>query len=223
MDFEGANLSVDSDGVLHALSTLPIIRDDGAIVTDGAADIDFGANLTVSDIEDSVRVDANQWDSDVDAGGHELANLGRLSMVDDPVIGTTDGSPLEIELDGERALRLEPVADTRSAPNLIAGHWRNGTSTDVRGATIAGGGLFEGEVSVFGNRPNEVTSNFGTIGGGFGNVAGGGSTIGGGTRNAATSVGTVSGGTDNVATVRATVGGGETNTADARFVTVGGG
>ncbi len=126
----------------------------------------------------------------------------------------------------------------------------------VVGATISGGGSSDSELmntdgeSTFlcleagtGQVPclNQVTDNFGTVGGGaqnqsgyFGTVGGGflntasgtsSSTVGGGFLNTASgSFSTVGGGSSNTAgTSSSTVGGGNTNTASGHSSTVGGG
>ena len=82
-------------------------------------------------------------------------------------LGTQDDLPLELRVNGERALRLEPDA---TGPNLIGGVYDNTVTTGVVGATIAGGGAVPDEH----NNPrfNQVTDDYGTIGGGRNNQAG---------------------------------------------------
>lgn len=115
-------------------------------------------------------------------------------------VGTTDNQALELKVNGQRVLRLEPTA---SNPNVIGGSAANSVSNTVVGGTIAGGG--------FAGSPNLVSGGYGTVGGGYGNTAGG-------------TTATVSGGRDNTASgSTATVGGGVANVASALFSTVGGG
>jgi hypothetical protein len=115
-------------------------------------------------------------------------------------LGTTDDRALELKVKNQRALRLEPGI---VSPNLIGGLRHNAVTAGVSGATIAGGG-----VSGFGvgtsEVPNQVTDDFGTVGGGDSNTAGNHS------------------GTTSDATY-ATVGGGQFNTASAYYATVPGG
>ena len=106
-----------------------------------------------------------------------------------------DGQPMDIKVNGARALRLEA---TGASPNIIGGFSGNYVSPAAIGATIGGGGS-AGET-------NQVLSNYGTTGGGRANRAGGTSCCM-----------TYFSGTD------ATVGGGEFNTANGREATVGGG
>jgi hypothetical protein len=123
-------------------------------------------------------------------------------------LGTTDVQALELRVNGERALRLEPHP---ASPTLIGGHGSNSVDTTVVGATVGGGGQA--------GAANRVTDNYGTVGGGSDNQAGDGQST---TANAAHA--TVSGGTGNTASGRtATVGGGEGNTASGIDATVAGG
>lgn len=118
------------------------------------------------------------------------------------------------------------------SPNVIAGYQGNQATEGVQGATINGGGGLA--------FPNQVSRDFGTIGGGLGNLAGERAVVGGGTYNtasgfrsivgggsnnlASSNYATVGGGTNNVASAyRATVGGGADNTASEMDATVGGG
>ena len=78
-------------------------------------------------------------------------------------LGTRDAQPLELRVAGRRALRVEEVTVTgTTGVNVIAGLSINTISAGVVGATIAGGGT---ETSTLAS-PNQVTANFGTIGGG---------------------------------------------------------
>src|SRR5213078_149436 len=70
-------------------------------------------------------------------------------------LGTSDNQPLNLRVNGSRALRLEPGT---FAPNLIGGFRGNSVGTGVNGATIGGGGeAFE---------TNSVTASFATVAGG---------------------------------------------------------
>lgn len=170
---------------------------------------------------------ANSWKISGNSGTTAGANF----------LGTADNQPLEFRVDGTRALRLEPTA-TNGAVNVIAGSPNNFVTNGVVGATIAGGGAVSyGSLSP----SNTVGGDFGTVGGGDGNLAagleatisGGGAntisnddaTIGGGFFNAAGGYSaTVGGGFQNVATGDfATVGGGLGNNSTAEYATVAGG
>lgn len=61
-------------------------------------------------------------------------NLGTSGGPD--YLGTVDGQPLELKVNSQRALRLEP---TDLAPNLIGGWSDNLVAGGVQGATIGGG------------------------------------------------------------------------------------
>jgi hypothetical protein len=121
-------------------------------------------------------------------------------------LGTADNQPLELHVNGIRALRIEP--NTNRAPNLIGGAPINYVGPVVFGATVAGGGA----INYFGDTySNQVTADFGTVSGGANNTASGYQA-------------TVSGGLNNIASgERATVSGGNNNTANYVYATVGGG
>ena len=140
-------------------------------------------------------------------------------------IGTSDATPLELRTANVRSLRIEPSAETFGGSpittNTIAGSSTNEVLPGVRGATISGGGVPSGnsDPTLGSEAPNRITDHYGTVGGGFGNVAGddSGSVVD-------SSFATVGGGFDNSASgTRATVGGGEANTASGSWATVGGG
>ncbi len=145
-------------------------------------------------------------------------------------IGTTDDQALEFHVNGARALRLEPNADS---PNVIGGYSGNNVSNGARGATIAGGGsdglvnqVTANYATIGGGSRNFASDSFATIGGGDRNIASSGlATIGGGYGNTASgNVATVGGGGNNTASdYIATVGGGQDNTASNQYATVGGG
>jgi hypothetical protein len=99
-------------------------------------------------------------------------------------LGTTDDEPLELKVNGQRGLRIEP--NTNGAPNLIGGAPANVVDPGVVGAFIGGGGatnfLFVGTTI----HTNRIASSFGVIGGGFDNLIytnARGATIGGGQEN----------------------------------------
>jgi hypothetical protein len=115
-------------------------------------------------------------------------------------LGTTDDQALEVRLNNERVLRIEPADNTAfSGSNHIAGFSGNSVLAGMVGATIGGGGGIDKN----GNVPlvNRVNSNFGTVAGGHSNTAGStAGTVGGGTGNSAGGpFATVPGGKDNSA------------------------
>ncbi len=145
-------------------------------------------------------------------------------------LGTTDGNPLEIHVDGMRVLRLEPALNGygQGAPNVIGGSPLNSVSSGVFGATIGGGG----STNYLGLGPyaNRVTQDFGTVAGGYSNtVSSPAATVSGGFHNTASGAtgATVAGGDDNTASGGtfggATVGGGTLNLASGDWSTVSGG
>ena len=137
-------------------------------------------------------------------------------------LGTLDPQPLVLGVNARPALRLD---HTPFAPNIVAGHAANHSGDSVVGAAIGGGGDAAA--------PNRVTADFGTVGGGLDNTAGGDqkfvqapfATIGGGRANRVERRhGTVGGGINNrVSGQSGSVAGGSGNRADGDFGTVAGG
>ena len=79
-------------------------------------------------------------------------------------LGTADNQPLELHVNGARALRLEPNAS--GAPNHVGGSPANFVDAGIVGAAIDGGGALNYGGSAF---TNEIASDFGAIGGGGAN------------------------------------------------------
>ncbi len=127
-------------------------------------------------------------------------------------LGTTDNQPLQLQVLGRRAFRLEPTTnETRDfgfSPSIVGGYEGNIVATDAVGATIAGGGR-EGYI-------HQITAPHGTIGGGDRNTVNGedGTIAGGGGNVVSASYGFIGGGLFNTIetnAVNATVGGGQYN------------
>lgn len=107
--------------------------------------------------------------------------------------------------------------NTNGAPNIIGGASINYVSNGVVGATIAGGGAVNYNNGH--SYTNRIIGDFGTISGGFGNVAAVGGSIGGGSLNTAGIYATMGGGFENSGGFYATVGGGnENNALDYGFI-----
>jgi len=146
-------------------------------------------------------------------------------------IEATSGHTLTV--DGRDILRLGPKgtdSDGDTGGGNVVGGWEGNTANDAIAATIGGGG---GAASA-GDRENQVTDNYGTVGGGKENTAGDAqsgtdsapnATVGGGQGNTASGENaTVGGGESNQATAfDATVGGGKLNRATDRWATIAGG
>lgn len=152
-------------------------------------------------------------------------------------LGTTDAEPIELRVNGERVLYLEPTSGT---PNVIGGFPGNQADTAV-GATISGGGesgvendVYDDFGAIGGGKNNQAgiddgvadSAHFATVGGGEGNTASDEwATIGGGNFNTASGfISTVGGGNVNDASgARSTIGGGVANTASGSYSTIAGG
>jgi hypothetical protein len=121
-------------------------------------------------------------------------------------LGTTDNQPLEIRVNGLRALRLEdngdstedPGTESDGAPNLIGGSPYNFVGAGVVGAVIAGGGATNFIYTAY---TNGIQASFGVVSGGMNNVVREGgtyATIGGGQANETTgSSSSIGGGLNN--------------------------
>jgi hypothetical protein len=114
----------------------------------------------------------------------KAASLANGTVQNPTFFGTTDLTPLNLSVNNQPALRIQPFTNTA---NVIAGYSGNTVSNGFTGATIAGGGasvlpeLVDGLPS-----PNLVGANYATVGGGARNTASGiGSTVPGGIQNVA--------------------------------------
>jgi hypothetical protein len=151
-------------------------------------------------------------------------------------LGTLDDQPLELHVNGARALRLEP---TTNSPNIIGGFSNNAVASGVYSATIGGGisNLVEAsayESTIGGGNGNviEIAANDSTISGGYSQDIGPGAdsaTIAGGVNNAiqdSAYESAISGGNGNVIETNANdgnVGGGYFNTISAPGSVIAGG
>ncbi len=160
---------------------------------------------------------------------------GNSNTVPGNFLGTADNQPLELWVNNQRALRLEP---NPTSPNVIGGSLNNAVTLGAAGATIGGGGNGTGQ-------QNAAGANYATVAGGAGNTANGaGTAISGGLQNFADgALATIAGGYNNSVSgdvaaigggggnaiqanaVNATISGGTNNTiqSGASFCTIGGG
>ncbi|OAI40517.1 hypothetical protein AYO38_05790 [bacterium SCGC AG-212-C10] len=147
--------------------------------------------------------DGNVWSLNGNAGTVAGTNF----------LGTVDETAFEIRVNSLRALRITPGNETAS---IVGGN-------AVNFATGPGGFIGGGGRPGLGNT-NSVAS-FGTVGGGYGNVAGTNAFVGGGFSNTADGQNSViAGGQNNKASkFLATVGGGSLNEASGAASTVAGG
>jgi hypothetical protein len=165
--------------------------------------------------------------------GAALAVNGNVSAasVMTPEVRSAGNGPLELYVNNQRGLRLEPTSDEDTV-NVIGGSALNLVGAGVVGATIAGGG--KGFTGPFGGgaHPNQVEGDYSTVSGGIGHTIGAnGATIGGGSGNiieTSASIATISGGSGNriqTNSYSATIGGGGANTIqpNALYSTIGGG
>jgi hypothetical protein len=151
-------------------------------------------------------------------------------------LGTVDNEPLELHVNGARALRLEPATNS---PNIIGGSSNNTVTPGVYSATIGGGisnliGASAYESTIGGGNGNviEINANDSTIGGGNAHDIGpsaDSSTIAGGVNNAiqdSAYESAISGGNGNIIETDANdgnVGGGYFNTVAGPSSVIAGG
>ena len=144
------------------------------------------------------------------------------------VLGTNDAQPLTVKSGGSAINLVNQMGDglrisssaSATAPNTINGHNSNAVSAGVFGATIGGGGDVQSSTV----RANVVLGNYGTVAGGFANLAEIGAVVAGGVNNRAAIGSVVSGGENNAANgFHSIVAGGFTNVTGADFSTVAGG
>lgn len=154
-------------------------------------------------------------------------------------LGTIDAQPLAIRSANQRVTLLEAQALPGPAggftANVLQGSPENFIVAGVRGATISGGGARSGDSEpIYSSEgPNFVSDHYGTVSGGYSNLAGNGgatlndnpfATVSGGFGNQAQgSLSTIGGGGGNLeANNGSTIGGGTGNLADGAGA-VGGG
>jgi hypothetical protein len=86
-------------------------------------------------------------------------------------IGTTDNQAMELRVNRQRAFRIEP---NTNSPNILGGFSGNQLGRGLAGATISGGGgtyidYDDTPPDVY-PAPQRISADFGTIGGGLGNL-----------------------------------------------------
>ena len=175
---------------------------------------------------------ASAWSLIGNAGTNPTSNF----------IGTIDSQAFEIRTGNARSLRIEPSTITFGTPalpittNTIGGSSSNNVTVGVRGATIGGGGVPGGDSDPDFSQegPNRATDHYGTIGGGYANLAGDNTgstssaayvTIAGGRNNTASGfTSTIGGGQGHLVSGGwSTISGGVFNTASGNVATIGGG
>lgn len=146
--------------------TIPPTQLPASVVTNNAAGLTLtgnfignGANLTGVDAATLGGISsAGFWKTNGNAGANPTNGA---------FLGTTDNLPLEIKVNGQRALRITSGIDPTYgvSPNLVGGFSGNILSNGAAGGVIGGGGAAAA--------PNRVGNSFATVVGGFGNAANG--------------------------------------------------
>ncbi|MBY6203548.1 hypothetical protein [Halomonas denitrificans] len=102
---------------------------------------------------------------DQDSGGTAWNLGGNAGLSAGAYLGTADATPMNIRVDGKRAMRYEWGFSSSGAPNIIGGVDANSIPDTNEASVIAGGGLA--------GAPNSIVGNGSAIGGGIGNVVDG--------------------------------------------------
>jgi hypothetical protein len=130
-------------------------------------------------------------------------------------LGTTDNKPLELKVNGARALRLEPNAN---GPNLVGGASSNTIDAGLYGSIIGGGvgnHVSASYSTISGGYYNTASGNYSAVLGGSSNTASAGnsSAFGGGNNRASGNYSAVFGGTNCIASGFISFSGGNGNSA----------
>jgi hypothetical protein len=142
--------------------TLPVSQLPAVVVTNGAAGVNLNGAFTGNGAG-VTNVNA------VTVNGLNSTNFWQLSgnnVAPGQFIGSTNNVPVEFNVNGLRALRLE--SNGSNAPNVIGGWSGNSVAAGVVGATVAGGGA--GNYSFGLAYSNRIEANFGSVGGGDANL-----------------------------------------------------
>jgi hypothetical protein len=179
---QGAGMTVDGQPVIAG--TVPSAQLNGtytgAVVFDNSSNSFTGSGTGLGGLNASALATGTVPDARL------AANVARTNQVwllggnagttaGTHFVGTTDDEPLEIKVNGQRTLRLEP---NTNAPNVIGGFNGNLVGVGSYGSTIVGGGSL--------NNTNIILASYSTIVGGRQNHLGSNSTysaIGGGHDN----------------------------------------
>jgi trimeric autotransporter adhesin len=168
-------------------------------------------------------------------GGNAFGAAGVLGTTDaQPLIVRSAGGALSLLLPANNGIRLTSTS-LNDVINRVDGSSANSVGANIRGATIAGGGITAGatDPDFFGEGPNSVLGHWGTVSGGYANVAGNANdapfaafaTVGGGTNNVAGGTSTVvaGGNSNNASGFNAAILGGNSNLAPNSYSVVVGG
>jgi hypothetical protein len=161
----------------QALTPTPYAITAGGVVSGGIASGTYGNAMTLNN-------PANSFNGSYNGNGTGVTNVNAATLggltatafwktngnaganpTNGAFLGNTDNLPLEIKVNGQRALRIEPAAVASDGPNVIGGHPSNIVSNGVVGGFIGGGGST--------GNANRVGGNYASVLGGQGNTASG--------------------------------------------------
>lgn len=200
---ETHSAGADNPHLVTAAQAGGLVSVEGVDNAGGNIDLEPGQNITIASDNAANTITISATDTTGDDW-----KLGGNAGASGSFLGTTDNEPLKFRVNNSRVLSIEPHA---TSSNIIFGFSGNNVTPGAFGAVISGGGE--------NGKPNNVTDDYGVIGGGLLNQAGDGDEI---TNN--NGFATVGGGYDNNATRSlSTIGGGFQNRAEGYYATVGGG
>jgi hypothetical protein len=192
--------AIHASSASHAVSadSLPAAAVQNGMLADGSvttAKIAGGQVVrSINGLTDAVQLVAGQGIAVNSSGGNVTVsalgnggtnwalsgNAGTTPGVD--FIGTTDASAMQLRVNSQRALSIEPgvtsaLSDISPSPSLVGGHSGNKIEPGVNGAVISGGGYASRTTTA--KFPNMVSDALGVVGGGAANTAGNGTAAGG--------------------------------------------
>ena len=217
-------LDMDGNGQINTVDTTIIARHlagfSGASLTNG-----LGLSASAVTAVNSFIVNGCSVGGAVNAfvqGGNSFGAPAVLGTNDvQPLTVQSGGTATSVLTQGGDGLRLKSVLGISfggafGSVNVISGSRENTIVANVQGATIAGGGSFEG-INTSGEfrYPNTVNGDFGSVGGGRANQAANFATVSGGAQNNASNFySAIAGGVSNTASGESSfVAGGSQNSA----------
>ncbi len=183
-------------------------------VITAAPEAQVSLSVVANSIGNSQIVDGSVTNADL-AGGIDPAKITGTawtqagnSPATGAYLGTNNSEPLVFKVNGRQVGVLTDAEDSTGstpyhAPNVLLGSENNTIATGVIGGSIGGGGGDPTDTTcVDGSQPcvNTVSSDYGTVAGGWGNYASGSAAVGGGRFNTASGIDATVGGGNSTPT-----------------------
>ncbi len=150
--------------------TIPATQLPATVVTNNATGLTLAGSFTGSGAN-LTDVNAATLGGISSAGFWKTNGNAGANPTNGAFLGTTDNLPLEIKVNGQRALRIEFATDPAfgPSPNWVGGFSGNIVSNGVVGGFIGGGGFSSFPY----HSPNRVDADYASVLGGYGNTASG--------------------------------------------------